>query len=72
MYSVMTAMILFGCGALTFAEAPNVGANLPTPWIGVWERINVGVFLVWVIVLAAALLRAPEAARARQPDRLAA
>jgi hypothetical protein len=60
--SAASLAILFVCGALTFAEAPNVGANLPTPWIGVWERINVGVFLIWVIVLAAALLRAPQAA----------
>jgi hypothetical protein len=42
---------------LTFLEAPGVGDNLPTPWIGVWERINIGVFLLWVAVFAAALLR---------------
>jgi flavodoxin len=40
---------------------------LPTPWIGVWERINVGVFLLWVIVLASALLRMPKHAAADAP-----
>jgi hypothetical protein len=39
-----------------------VGKNLPTTWIGLWERINIGVFMVWVIVLAMALLRV------REPD----
>ena len=37
-------------------------ANLPTPWIGVWERINIGVFLLWVVVLATMLLSARDTA----------
>ena len=41
-------------------DAPRIAANLPTPWIGVWERINIGVFLLWVVVLAIALLRIRE------------
>ena len=49
-------------GVLTFLDAPGIAANLPTPWIGVWERINVGVFLLWVVVLATALLRTGDAA----------
>jgi len=39
-------------------DQPRLAANLPTPWMGVWERINIGVFLLWVSVLAIALLRA--------------
>jgi hypothetical protein len=27
--------------------------------VGVWERICIGAFLLWVVVLAVALLRAP-------------
>ena len=34
------------------AGGGRIAANLPTPWIGVWERINLGVFLLWVVVLA--------------------
>jgi hypothetical protein len=56
-YSVATFMVLFIFGALTFLDAPGVAANQPTPLIGVWERINIGVFLLWVIVLAIILLR---------------
>jgi pimeloyl-ACP methyl ester carboxylesterase len=47
--------VLLAFGALTFLEAPRLGANLPTPWIGLWERINISVFLPWVVVLAAIL-----------------
>ena len=64
LYSVATMLILVVFGALTGLEAPGISANLPTPWIGVWERINIGVFLLWVVALATALLRA-RAARPR-------
>jgi hypothetical protein len=42
---------------LTFRDAPRVQADLSTPWIGLWERINISVFLLWIAVLAMALLR---------------
>jgi Protein of unknown function (DUF998) len=60
LYSIASLVILVVFGALTFRDAPKVGANLPTPLIGVWERINIGVFLLWVVVLALALLRVPD------------
>jgi hypothetical protein len=58
LYSAASIAVLVVFGALTFADAPKVAANLPTPWIGVWERINLGVFLLWVAVLSMRLLRA--------------
>jgi hypothetical protein len=58
-YSIASLVIMGVCGGLTFLDAPRLAANLPTPWIGVWERINIGVFLVWVVVLATILLRKP-------------
>jgi len=61
-YSIASLAILATFGALTFLDAPGVAANLPTPWLGVWERINVGVFLLWVVVLAVTLLRVKDAA----------
>jgi hypothetical protein len=61
-YSMATIAILIVFGGLTFRDAPGLAANLPTPWIGVWERINIGVFLLWVAVLAAALLRVRDTA----------
>ena len=61
-YSAATLVILLTFGVLTFFDAPRVAANLPTPWIGVWERVNVGVFLLWIVVLAIVLLRREERA----------
>jgi uncharacterized protein DUF998 len=69
LYSIATLMILFACGALTFLDGPRIAANLPTPWVGVWERINIGVFLLWVVVMATALLRVPDSAAGRGDSR---
>jgi hypothetical protein len=54
-YSITTIVTLAVFGLLTSLDAPRLEANQPTPWIGVWERINIGVFLLWVVVLAVAL-----------------
>jgi hypothetical protein len=56
-YSYATFAVLLCFGTLTFIDAPKVAKNAPTPLIGVWERINIGVFLLWIIVLALMLLR---------------
>lgn len=64
LYSVVSIAALLAFGALTFLEAPRLQADLPTPSIGLWERISIAVFLVWVLVLAATLLRAADAAGA--------
>ena len=53
----VTILILFVFGALTGVESPRLEANLPTPWIGLWERITIYGFLLWVAVLALAILR---------------
>jgi len=56
-YSLASFAVLLLFAVLTFRDAPAVGANQPTPFIGVWERVNIGVFLAWVVVLSIALLR---------------
>jgi hypothetical protein len=60
-FSIVSLVVLCLFGALTFLDAPRVGENLPTPWLGVWERINVGVFLLWVTALAVSLVKMPVA-----------
>ena len=57
LYSIATVAVLLTFGVMTFIDAPRLLANLPTPWIGLWERINISMFLLWVAVFAAALLR---------------
>jgi hypothetical protein len=61
-YSIGSVVVLLAFGILTFLEAPRLETGLPTPWIGLWERINISVFLVWIVVLAIRLLRALEGA----------
>jgi hypothetical protein len=60
LYSIVTIVVLLVFGGLTFLEAPRLQMNLPTPWIGLWERINISVFLLWVVVLATVLRSHPE------------
>ncbi|HUL04159.1 MAG TPA: DUF998 domain-containing protein [Gemmatimonadales bacterium] len=59
LYSITTIVILMTLGVLTGRDAPRIQANLPTPLVGVWERISIGVFLLWVVVLALAVWRRP-------------
>ncbi len=61
-YSFATIVVLLVSGVLTAMGAPLIEANLPTPWIGVTERINIGGYLLWVVVLAIGLLRGRDAA----------
>jgi hypothetical protein len=58
LYSIATILLLVVGGVLTGLDQPRLAANLPTPWMGLWERINIGAFLLWVVVLAIALMRA--------------
>jgi hypothetical protein len=51
--------ILIVAGAATSMDAARLQANLPTPWMGVWERVNIGAWLLWVAVLSAKLVRHP-------------
>lgn len=62
LYSIATIVILLAFGVLTGLDGPNIAANLPTPLVGVWERINIGAFMLWVAVLAKTLLRVDDVA----------
>ncbi len=62
-YSAATIAVFVVFGALTGLDGPKIAANLPTPWIGVWERINAGAYLLWVGAFTIALLRRPCTAR---------
>lgn len=60
-YSVATMVVVLAAGWLTSLDAPRIQADLPTPWVGVWERVNIGAWLLWVAVLAITVLRRPTA-----------
>lgn len=57
-YSIATILVFIVFGVLTFSESPNVDKNLSTPFIGLWERINIAAFMVWLLVFTTILLRA--------------
>ena len=59
-YSYATIAILIVFGVLTSLQAGKMVADEPTPWMGLTERINVYVTMLWVVALAIGLLRAQE------------
>jgi hypothetical protein len=65
-YSFATLGAALAFGAVTSVQARGLITGAPTPWIGLTERICIGVFLAWAVVLAIALLRAPPGTTARQ------
>ncbi len=58
LYSIATILLLVVGGALAGLDIPKIAANLPTPWVGVTERVNIYAYMLWVTVLAVVLLRA--------------
>lgn len=56
LYSIVTIILLIGFGTLTGLTTSDVEMNSPTPWMGVWQRVNIASFLLWVAVLAIILL----------------
>ena len=59
LYSIATLGILLVSGALAGMDGPRIAANLPTPWVGIWQRISIVALMLWLVVLATRLLRAP-------------
>ena len=56
-YTIASIALHILFGILTFLEAPNIAQNGPTPMIGIWERINIFIFMLWVIVFGVSLLK---------------
>lgn len=56
-YSLTSICILILSFILTGLAAPGIAAGLPTPWVGVYERINVYGYMLWVLVFAIVLLQ---------------
>jgi Protein of unknown function (DUF998) len=56
-YTITTMILLMGFGCMSSLDAPKIPLDLPTPLLGIWERILIGLFMFWVIVLSIILLR---------------
>jgi hypothetical protein len=61
LYSIGTILILILFGALAGMAGSRIAAGLPTPWVGIYERINTYGYMLWVIILAIILLRREQA-----------
>ncbi len=59
LYSLATITTVIAFGALTALYAPRVAAGQATPGMGVLERIDVYSCMLWLALLAIALLRRP-------------
>jgi hypothetical protein len=57
LYSIATIAALLLFGWLMGMQTPDVGDNVPTPWLGVWERIAIEGSILWEAAFAAVLLR---------------
>jgi len=55
-YSITTIVLLLVFGFLMSLEAPNIPTNEPTPLIGFWERLMLGVFLLYISALSVKLI----------------
>jgi hypothetical protein len=57
---------------LTVQDVPLLQANLPTPWMGLKERVNIYAYMLWVAALAISLWpRSPRQRNARASSLLA-
>lgn len=56
-YSLTTMVTVFAAGVATFLYVPRMAVGDATPWLGLVERVMIYGYLLWVAVLAAALIR---------------
>jgi hypothetical protein len=52
LYSITTLVVLLLFGMLVGIDSPGISTNSPTPWIGLWERINIGAYMLWIFVFS--------------------
>lgn len=57
LYSWASMLAIVAAGGLTFAWAGRIARQEPTPWLGAVERVMIYGYLLWIAVLAIALVR---------------
>jgi hypothetical membrane protein len=67
LYSMGTFVVFLLMALLAFWDGARMAQGLPTPWMGVWERITIFAYFVWTVVLAVTLWRAPATAAPGKP-----
>jgi len=54
-YSIVTVFLILGGAALSGMQIPRIEAGLPTPGLGLFERLNIYAMLLWVALFAITL-----------------
>jgi hypothetical membrane protein len=57
LYSLFTVAVILAGAILSGMQIPRIEAGLPTPGLGLFERLNIYSMLLWVAVFAVLLLR---------------
>lgn len=58
LYAVASIVVVIGFGVLTAVQASTLAAGGPTPWMGLFERISIAPWLLWMAVLHFILMTA--------------
>jgi hypothetical protein len=64
LYTLATIVVMLAFGAWAGMEGARIAEGLPTPWVGVKERISVYSYQLWFMVFALALLNREQATAA--------
>jgi hypothetical protein len=56
-YSILTMFLFILFGVLAGLMQPQMASNLPTPMMGIWERINIYGYLLWIVMLSLMIMR---------------
>jgi hypothetical protein len=54
-FSIFIVLVFALFGMLTARASEGIRAGLPTPNLATWERINIGAYMLWVIVFSMVL-----------------
>jgi Protein of unknown function (DUF998) len=56
-FSLVIVLIFIIFGILTTRDSSGIEAGLPTPYLGIWERVNIGAYMLWVIVFTILMIK---------------
>lgn len=57
LYSIITMILFVIFGILAGLDQPKYALNIPTPMMGIWERINIYGYMLWIVIFSVLLLR---------------
>jgi hypothetical protein len=71
-FSILTIAAMLVAGAVVGMQVPAIAQGLPTPWMGLVERVSVYAPSLWIAGLALMLMRENATARIARPGAIRA